>query len=87
MTAVGRRDKYNGLDTDTKANLALDEIDLLEHKFDEAIDKMDKALNKVADRVEDLTKRLTQILITIVTGIGVAIVMWLWTAASSAPTP
>ena len=80
-----RRDKYDGLDTDTKANLALDEIDLLEHKFDEAIDKMDRALNKVADRVEDLTKRLTQILITIVTGIIVAIVMWLWTAASSAP--
>lgn len=81
---MGRRDKYDGLDTDTKANLALDEIDLLEAKFDEAIDKMDKALNKVADRVEDLTKRLTQILITIVTGIAVAIVMWLWTAAGSA---
>jgi len=80
---MGRRDKYSSLEPNEKVDLALEEIDLLENQFDKALGTVTAAFAGLQDEVSALRGTLTKILITIVTGIVVAMLMWGWTNATA----
>lgn len=93
----GRAQRYRHLDPEEKADLALEELDMLEAAINTAIermtDKMDAAITELksahkefSNELAGLRKTLTNILITIVTGMVVALSMWLWTNAASGPS-
>lgn len=83
----GRAERYRHLDAEEKADLALAELDMIEERFDAAIEKLDRTMGKIADRFDNqmtkLRNTLTHILITIVTGMVVALGAWLWTNAGT----
>lgn len=74
--ATGRRDRFRGFDADEKANLALEEIDLLEEKFDSAVEVLSAGINGTKDELAGVRRVLVSILITIVTGMVIAFATW-----------